>query len=31
LIDGDIGKPETAAKVVEAAINSFGRIDVLVV
>ncbi len=30
LIDGDIGKPETAAKVVEAAIKSFGRIDVLV-
>jgi NAD(P)-dependent dehydrogenase (short-subunit alcohol dehydrogenase family) len=29
LIDGDIGKPETAAKVVEAAIN-FGSIDVLV-
>ena len=30
LIDGDIGKPETAAKVVEAAIDNFGRIDVLV-
>src|SRR6266851_7888017 len=30
LIDDDIGKPETAAKVVEAAIKSFGRIDVLV-
>src|SRR5882724_2300262 len=30
LIDGDIGKPEIAAKVVEAAIKSFGRIDVLV-
>jgi NAD(P)-dependent dehydrogenase (short-subunit alcohol dehydrogenase family) len=30
LIDGDIGKPETAAKVVEAAIKNFGRIDVLV-
>ena len=30
LIDGDIGKPETAAKVVEAAIKDFGSIDVLV-
>ena len=30
LIDGDIGRPETAAKVVEAAIKSFGRIDILV-
>jgi NAD(P)-dependent dehydrogenase (short-subunit alcohol dehydrogenase family) len=30
LIDGDIGKPETAAKVVEAAIKAFGSIDVLV-
>ena len=30
LIDGDIGKPETAAKVVEAAIKNFGGIDVLV-
>jgi len=30
LIDGDIGKPETAAKVVEAAIKNFGSIDVLV-
>ena len=30
LIDGDIGKPETAAKVVEAAITNFGGIDVLV-
>ncbi len=30
LIDGDIGKPETAAKVVEAAIQHFGTIDVLV-
>ena len=29
LIDGDIGKPETAAKVVEAAIKNFGSIDVL--
>lgn len=30
LIDGDIGKPETAARVVEAAISHFGRVDVLV-
>ena len=30
LIDGDIGKPETAAQVVEAAIGRFGTIDVLV-
>jgi NAD(P)-dependent dehydrogenase (short-subunit alcohol dehydrogenase family) len=30
LVDGDIGKPETAAKVVEAAIEHFGTIDVLV-
>jgi NAD(P)-dependent dehydrogenase (short-subunit alcohol dehydrogenase family) len=30
LVDGDISKPETAAKVVEAAIEHFGTIDVLV-
>ena len=30
LIDGDIGKRETAAKAVEAAITRFGTIDVLV-
>lgn len=30
LIDGDISKPETAAKVVEAALKQFGSIDVLV-
>ena len=30
LIDGDIGKQETAAQAVEAAIKSFGTIDVLV-
>jgi NAD(P)-dependent dehydrogenase (short-subunit alcohol dehydrogenase family) len=30
LVDGHIGKQETAAKVVEAAINNFGTIDVLV-
>jgi NAD(P)-dependent dehydrogenase (short-subunit alcohol dehydrogenase family) len=30
LVDGDIGRPDTAAKVVEAAIQQFGTIDVLV-
>jgi NAD(P)-dependent dehydrogenase (short-subunit alcohol dehydrogenase family) len=30
LLDGDIGKQETAAKTVEAALKSFGTIDVLV-
>ena len=30
LVDGDIGKPETAAKVIDAAIQHFGSIDVLV-
>ncbi len=30
VVDGDIGKQETAAKVVEAAIKQFGSIDVLV-
>jgi len=30
LVDGDIGKRETAAKAVEAAIKDFGKIDVLV-
>jgi NAD(P)-dependent dehydrogenase (short-subunit alcohol dehydrogenase family) len=30
LVDGDIGKPETATKTVEAAIERFGTIDVLV-
>lgn len=30
LVDGDIGKQETAVKVVEAAIQHFGTIDVLV-
>jgi NAD(P)-dependent dehydrogenase (short-subunit alcohol dehydrogenase family) len=29
LVDGDIGKKETAIKVAEAAIKSFGRIDLL--
>jgi NAD(P)-dependent dehydrogenase (short-subunit alcohol dehydrogenase family) len=30
LVDGDIGKQETAARVVEAAIRHFGSVDVLV-
>jgi NAD(P)-dependent dehydrogenase (short-subunit alcohol dehydrogenase family) len=30
LIDGDIGKEQTAAQVVEAAVSNFGTIDVLV-
>jgi NAD(P)-dependent dehydrogenase (short-subunit alcohol dehydrogenase family) len=30
LVDGDIGKQETAAKIVDAAIQRFGSIDVLV-
>ena len=30
LVDGDIGKQDTAAKAVEAAITHFGAIDVLV-
>ena len=30
LVDGDIGKPETAAKVAAAALQHFGSIDVLV-
>ena len=30
LVDGDIGKQETAAQAVAAAINNFGTIDVLV-
>jgi NAD(P)-dependent dehydrogenase (short-subunit alcohol dehydrogenase family) len=30
LLNGDIGKPQTAADAVEAAINKFGSIDVLV-
>ena len=30
LVDGDLSKPETAAKTVEAAITRFGTIDVLV-
>ena len=30
LVDGDIGKKETATKVVDAAVKQFGRIDLLV-
>ena len=30
LVDGDIGDPKTAAKIVEAAVSKFGRIDVLI-
>jgi NAD(P)-dependent dehydrogenase (short-subunit alcohol dehydrogenase family) len=30
LIDGDIGDPSTAAKIVETALSRFGRIDVLI-
>jgi len=30
LVDGDIGKKETAVRVAEAAMNHFGRIDLLV-
>jgi NAD(P)-dependent dehydrogenase (short-subunit alcohol dehydrogenase family) len=30
LVDGDIGKPQTAASAVEAAIDNFGTVDVLV-
>jgi NAD(P)-dependent dehydrogenase (short-subunit alcohol dehydrogenase family) len=30
LVDGDIGDPSTAAKIVDTAVSKFGRIDVLV-
>ena len=30
LVDGDIGDPSTAAKIVDAALSKFGRIDVLI-
>jgi len=30
LVDGDIGEPSTAAKIVDAAISRLGRIDVLI-
>jgi NAD(P)-dependent dehydrogenase (short-subunit alcohol dehydrogenase family) len=30
LVDGDIGDPKTAVKIVDAAVSRFGRIDVLI-
>src|SRR5258707_13522162 len=30
LVDGDIGDPRTAGKIVDTAISKFGRIDVLI-
>lgn len=30
LVDGDIGDPKTAAKIVDTAVSSFGRVDVLI-
>ena len=30
LIDGDIGDPKTAAKIVDTAVSRFGRVDVLI-
>jgi len=30
LVEGDIGDPRTAAKVVDTAVSRFGRIDVLI-
>src|SRR4029077_15864358 len=30
LVDGDIGDPRTAAKIVNTAVSKFGRIDVLI-
>src|SRR5579859_4162995 len=30
LVDGDIGDPKTAARIADAAVSRFGRIDVLV-
>ena len=30
LVDGDIGDPNTAAKIVDTAVSRFGRIDVLI-
>jgi NAD(P)-dependent dehydrogenase (short-subunit alcohol dehydrogenase family) len=30
LVDGDIGDPRTAAKIVDTAVSKFGRVDVLV-
>jgi len=30
LVDGDIGHPQTAARIVETAVSRFGRIDILI-
>src|SRR6267154_3608155 len=30
LVDGDIGNPKTAAKIVDTAVSRFGRVDVLI-
>jgi NAD(P)-dependent dehydrogenase (short-subunit alcohol dehydrogenase family) len=30
LVDGDIGDPKTAAKIVDSAVSRFGRVDVLI-
>jgi NAD(P)-dependent dehydrogenase (short-subunit alcohol dehydrogenase family) len=30
LVDGDIGEPQTAARIVDTAVSRFGRVDVLV-
>ena len=30
LVDGDIGDPKTAAKIVETAVSRFGRVDILI-
>src|SRR5499427_11142863 len=30
LVDGDVGDPKTAAKIVDTAVSRFGRIDVLI-
>src|SRR5258707_13867941 len=30
LVEGDIGQPSTAAKIVDTAVSRFGRIDVLI-
>jgi NAD(P)-dependent dehydrogenase (short-subunit alcohol dehydrogenase family) len=30
LVDGDIGDPKTAAKIVDTAVSRFGRVDVLI-
>lgn len=30
LVDGDIGEPKTAAKIVDTAVSKFGRVDVLI-